>query len=178
MFGAIKLTGNSDIDKYEYAGCGIGFDLKRTFSHPSAGTGANVVIFGADMSSSVNANNKTKSILTLGKGFTQGLEDTTFYAEKMYSMNLTATRKKFCLSLHYNGDNSYLLVNGTEIINFKTKHSEIEANPLCLGNPLSSANMKETRLYGSVFNFSVDYRLTAVDDILDIYKYLMKKSDI
>ena len=84
MFGAIKLTKNSDIDKYEYAGYGIGFDSKGTFSHPSNGTGVNVVIFGADMSSSVHANNKTKSILILGEGFTQGLEDTKLYAEKMF----------------------------------------------------------------------------------------------
>ena len=52
----------------------------------------------------------------------------------MYSVNFTATRKKFCQSSHCNGDNSYLLVNGTEIIKFKAKDSEIVANPLCLGN--------------------------------------------
>ena len=54
------------------------------------------------MSSSVHAYNKTKNILILGEGFTQGLEDTTLYAEKMYPVNFTATRKKFCLSLHHN----------------------------------------------------------------------------
>ena len=67
----------------------------------------NVIIFGADMRYGVHANNKTKSILILAQGFTQGLEDTTPYSEKMYSANFTATRKMFCLSLHYNGDNSY-----------------------------------------------------------------------
>ena len=64
----------------------------------------------------------------------------------MYSVDFTATRKKFCLDLHYNGDNSYLFVNGTEIIKFKAKDSEIVANPLCLGNiseDLSSANRKK-----------------------------------
>ena len=86
-----------------------------------------------------------------------------------------------CLSLHYNGDNSYLFVSGTEIIKFKTKDSEIVANPLCLKNiseDFSSANTKKTGLYGSVFDFSVDYRVTAVGDILDIHKYLMKKNSI
>ena len=68
LFGAIKLTKNSDIDKYEYAGYGIEFDSKETFSNPSETTGVNVVIFGADMSSSVHANNKTKNVLILGEG--------------------------------------------------------------------------------------------------------------
>ena len=44
------------------------------------------------------------------------------------------TKKKFCLSLHYNGVNSYLFVNGTEIIKFKAKDSEIVLSPICLGN--------------------------------------------
>ena len=60
LFGVIKLTKNCYIDKYEYAGYGNGFDSKGTFLHPSDGTGVNVVVFGADMSSSVHANNKTK----------------------------------------------------------------------------------------------------------------------
>ena len=132
LFGAVKLTKNIDIDKYEYAGYGMGFDSKGTFSHPRAGTGVNVVVFGADMSSSVHANNRAKSILVLGEGFTLEVEDTTFYAEKIYSTNFTTTRKKFYLSLHYNGDNSYLFVNGTEIIRFQAKDSEIVANPLSL----------------------------------------------
>ena len=90
-------------------------------------------------------------------------------------------QKKFCLRLHYNGDNSYLFFKGTEIIKFKANDSEIVANPLCLGNiseDFSVANMKKTGLYESVFDFSVDYRVTAVDDILDIHKYLMKKNDM
>ena len=37
----------------------------------------------------------------------------------MYSINFTVTNKTFCLSLHYNGANSYLFVNGTEICKFK-----------------------------------------------------------
>ena len=68
----------------------------------------------------------------LGIGPTQGLEH-TLTAEKMYLVNFTVTKKKFCLSLHYNGTNSYLFVNGTEIIKFKAKDSEIVPSPLCLG---------------------------------------------
>ena len=84
MFRAVKLTKNNDIDKYEYSGYGIGFDSKGTFSHPSGNVVQNVIIFGADMSSSANANNKTRIILILGEGFTQRLEDTILNAEKMY----------------------------------------------------------------------------------------------
>ena len=81
----------------------------------------------------------------MGIGSAQGLED-TLTAEKMYSINFTVTKKKFCLSLHYNGANSYLFVNGTEIYAFKAKDSEFVASPLCLGNiskDLSIDNMKK-----------------------------------
>ena len=97
----------------------------------------------------------------------------------MYSVK--KTRKKLCLCLHYNGDNTYLFVSGTEIIKFKTKDSEIVASPLCLKNmseDFSSANMKKTGLYGSAFDFIVDYRVTAVGDTLHIHKHLMKKNSI
>ena len=66
------------------------------------------------MSSSPHIDNKKKDILVLGKGPTKGLES-TFTTEKMYSINFTLTKSKFCLSLHYNGANSYLFVNGTDI---------------------------------------------------------------
>ena len=52
----------------------------------------------------------------------------------MYPVNFTFTKKKFCLSLHYNGGNDYLFVNGKEIVKFKVKDSAIVATPLCLGN--------------------------------------------
>ena len=91
------------------------------------------------------------------------------------------TKKKFCLSLHYNGTNGYLFVNGTEIIKFKAKDSEINAIPLCLGNiskDVSVDNVKKTGLNGYVYDFSVNYDAIAVDDILDIHKYFMKKNNI
>ena len=97
------------------------------------------------MSSSIHIDNKKKDILVLGWGPTQGLER-TLTAEKMYSINFTLTKNKFYLSLHYNGANSYLCVNGTEIIKFKAKDSKIVASPLCLGNiskDWSTNNMKK-----------------------------------
>ena len=133
------------------------------------------------MSSSVHVDNKGKDILILGKDTTQGLGEHSLTAEKMYSVNLTDHRLKYCLCLHYNGANSYLFVNGTEIFNFKAKGSKIAAIPLCLGNISKDwevDNMKDTGLNGYVYDFTVDYDATAVDDIKDIHKYLMKKNNI
>ena len=65
----------------------------------------------------------------------------------MYSISFTVTRKKFCLSMYYNGENSYLFVNGSEIIKFKAKDSKIVATPLCLWNitkDWTEDNMKRT----------------------------------
>ena len=149
-------------------------------SHSSSRTGRNAIIFGVHVSSPTKIDNMKKDILILGKGPTQGLEH-TLSAEKMYSINFTVTKKKFCLSLHYNGANSYLFVNGTEIYKFKAKDSEIVATPLCLGNiskDWSVDNMKGTGLNGYVYDFSVDYDAIAVDDILDIHKCLMKNNNM
>ena len=91
------------------------------------------------------------------------------------------TRKKFCLSLHYNGANIYLFVNGTEIVKFRAKDSKTAATPLCLGNiskDRSVDNIKRTGFNGSVYDFSVDYDAITVDDILDIHKYLMIKNNM
>ena len=132
------------------------------------------------MSSSVHIDNKKKDILVLGIGPTQGLEH-ILTAEKMYSINFTVANKKFCLSLHYNGANSYLFVNGIEIYKFKAKDSKIIATPLCLGNisnDWSIDNMKRTGFNGYVYDFRVDYNPTDVDDIKNIHKYLMKKNNI
>ena len=99
----------------------------------------------------------------------------------MYSRNFTATKKRFCFSLHYDGANSYLFVNGVEIIKFKAKDSEIIPNVLCLGNvskDFSASNMKKTGLYGTVHDFSTDYGAILVDDILSIQKYLINKHNI
>ena len=151
------MTKNNDIDKYKYSGYGFGIDRERTFS-VSNGFGKNCIIFGVDMSSSVHADNKKKFILILGEGPTQGLGDTKLTAEKNYSINFNESNKKFYLTLHYNGSNSYLLVNGRKNIKIKAKDSEIVATPLCLGNVskgFSVDNMKKTGLNGSVYDFSV-----------------------
>ena len=73
------------------------------------------------MSSSKHIDNKVKDLLISGVGPTQGLGKHSLTAEKMYSINFTNTNIQFCLSLHYDGANSYLFVNGTETIKFKGK---------------------------------------------------------
>ena len=111
LFGAISLTENAVINKYKYSGYGIGFDRHWSFSTPGIGLEQNAIIFGVDKSSSTKIDNRKKDILILGKGSIQGLEH-TLSAAKMYSINFTEHNKKFCLSLYYNGANSYLFVNG------------------------------------------------------------------
>ena len=133
LFDVVTLTKNVDIGKYGYSSYEIRFDRRSNYSFLGGGFGQNVLILGVDMSFSTHIDNKKKDILVLGKGPTQELEN-TLTAEKMHSINLTEKNKKFCLKLHYNGTNSYLFVNGTEIYTFKAKDSEIVATPLCLGN--------------------------------------------
>ena len=72
------------LTEYKYSGYGVGFDRRSSFSFPSGGFGQNVLIFRADMSSSIHVDNKKKDILVLGREPTQGLE-ITLTAEKMYS---------------------------------------------------------------------------------------------
>ena len=102
-------------------------------------------------------------------------------AEKMYSIDFTKHNTKFYLSLHYNGANSYLFVNVTEIIKFKAKDSQIKAYPFCLGKiskDWSVDNLKKTGSKGYIYDFTVDCNAIAVADMLDIFKYLMKKNKI
>ena len=91
------------------------------------------------------------------------------------------SKKKFCLSFHYNGANSYFFVNSKEIVKFKAKDSEIVASSLCLGNiskDWSTDNMRKSSFTVYVYYFSVGYDAISVDDIKDIHKYLMKKNNM
>ena len=82
---------------------------------------------------SKHANNKANNIYVMGKDYITKINDTTIYAEKMFYRNFTDPGKTFILSLHYNGDNSYLFVNGREELKFKTKTDQIINKNLCLG---------------------------------------------
>ena len=138
--------------------------------------GRNAIIFGVDMSLSVHIDNKNRDLSIIGKGPTQGLDDTTLTAEAQYSINCSIPQRTFCLSLHYNGSNSFLFANTTKMYQFKAKDSEIKKYPLCLGNSLkdfTTNNMKKAGLNGYVYKFSVDYVIDT-GNIIDIHKFLMK----
>ena len=136
-------------------------------------------MFGADLGNSRHATNKTQSALILGHGLIHKINGTSIYAEKMYLPNFTLDNKTFCLSLHYNDDN--LFVNSKEVTKFKAKNSELIKYHMCLEGLLKdyyTNSRKGTELYGNIYDFSVDYSAVTNDEMLDIRKYLMKKSNI
>ena len=119
LFGAMEITKNVDYSKNNYTGYGLCFDEGGEFGHTvkqgnfNRTTNArNVIIFSVDMSSSIHATNRANNIYVMGKEFIQGINDTTIYAEKLFHNNFTELGEKFVLSLHDNGDNSYLFANG------------------------------------------------------------------
>ena len=133
------------------------------------------------MRSSVHIDNKNKGILILGKLPTQGLDDITLTAEVKCPMNFTQPRKRFVLSLHYNGSNSFLFVNATKVYQIKAKDSEIKDYTLCLSNISKDFiinNMKKTGLKGIVKFFPVDSNPIDTNDIFDIHKYLKRNNII
>ena len=142
LFGAMQITKDAtDNTKNNYKGYGICFDERSQFGHTitedgfaHTTNGRNVLIFGADMSFSVHATNRANHIYLMGDGLTQGINDTTIYVEKNYYRNFTDSGKKFVLSLHYNGNDSYLFVNGRQELKFKCKTDQLVKEKLCIGN--------------------------------------------
>ena len=106
----------------------------------------------------------------------------TIDKQNLYETNFTEPNKKFVLSLHYNGDNSYLFVNAVEQLKFKADNNEIQKLPITLGNISSDwslTNATKTGLFGSVYDFAVDYvPISAVRTIYDTHKYLMTKHNM
>ena len=182
LFGGVKITKNAtDTSKHKYEGCGICFDEGGTFSKGGINNGRNVLIFGVHENSLVHANNKANNIYVIGDFIVQGINDTTLYAEKIYSKNFSAVDEKFVLSLHYNGDNSYLFVNGKQELKFKAKDEQIVKEKLCLGNisdDWTASNTEKTGLFGEVYDFAVDYTAVSVGEIYNAHRHLMKKNEI
>ena len=186
LFGAMEVTKNADTSKYNYKGYGICFDEGGTFGHTiregnfNYTTNArNVLIFGADMSFSVHATNRANNIYVMGEAFVQGINDTTIYAEKKIYRNFTDPGKKFVLSLHYNGDNSYLFANGTQELKFNAKTDQLVTEKLCIGNlsdQSTTSESEKTGLYGNIYDFVVDYKsINGVKPIYDMHRHLMTK---
>ena len=187
LFGAMQITKNAtDYDKNNCKGYGICFDERSQFGHTVTESGRthitngrNVLIFVADMSFSTHATNRANHIYLMGDGLTQGINDTTLYAEKNYWRNFTDPGKKFVLSLHYNGDDSNLFVNGRQELKFKCKTDQLVKEKLCIGNlsdQWTTSESEKTGLYGNIYDFVVDYeQMLGVKTIYDMHKYLMTK---
>ena len=190
LFGAMQITKNTtDYDQNNYKGYGICFDERSELGHTITEGGhshttdaRNVLIFGADMSFSKYATNRANHIYLMGTGLTQGINDTTIYAEKNFYRNFTDFGKKFILSLHYNGDNSYLFVNGRQELKFKAKSDQLVKEKLCIGNlsdQWTTSESEKTGTYGKIYDFVVDYeQISDVKTIYDMHRYLIIKLNI
>ena len=189
LFGAMKITKNTDSSKNTYTGYGLCFDEGGEFGHTvrqgnfdRTTNAKNVIIFGVDMSSSIHATNRANNIHVMGKDFIQGINGTTIYAEKLFHNNFTEFGVKFGLSLHYNGDNSYLFANGRQELKFKAKDDLIINERLWLGNLSSewtTSESEKTGVYRNIYDFVVDYKaINSVKPIYDMHRYLMTKHGI
>ena len=182
LLRAMQITKNTDTSKYDYKGYGICFDERSEFGHTITEGGCahttdarNVLIFGADMSFSIHKTNTANHIYVMGTGLTQGIHDTMLYAEKNFYRNFTDPGKKFMLSFHYNGDDSYLFVNGRQGLKFKCKTDQLVKEKLCIGNLSDqwiTSESEKTGLYGSIYDFVVDYeQIVWVKAIYDMHGY-------
>ena len=189
LFGATKITKSTDFSKNNCKRYGLCFDEGIEFGHTvkqgnfsRTANAKNVIIFGVDMSSSVHATNRANNVYVMGKDFIQGINDTTIYAEKLFHNNFTEFGVKFVLSLHYNGDNSYLFANGRQELKFKAKDDQIINEKLCLGNLSSewtTSESEKTGLSGNIYDFVVDYEaINDIKPIYDMHRYLMTKHNI
>ena len=190
LFGSMHITKNAtDSSKNNYEGYGICFDERSQFSltmteggRTHLTNGRNVLIFGADMSFSIHRTNRANHIYVMGDRFTQGIHDTTLYIDKKYFRNFTEPSVKFVLSLHYNGDDSYLFVNGRQELKFKCKADQLVKEKLCIGNlsdQWTASESEKTGLYGNIYDFVVGYeQILGVKAIYDMHRYLMTKHNI
>ena len=158
LFRAMKITKDANYSHNKYTGYGICFNAKSGFSIGGIKNGKVIILFGVDMSFSSHERNRANNIYVMGKYFIQvfttvgptqigGFKDkgTTISEEKLYKV-----RKKNMLRLHYNGDNSYLFVNGFQELKFKASVDQIQKNVLCVGNlkdDWAVTNSEKTRLY-------------------------------
>ena len=190
LFGATQITKDpTNNSKNNYKGYGICFDESSNFSQTitqdgrqRTSNGKNVLSFGVDVSFSIHATNRANHIYCFGVGLTQGINGTTIYAEKNYWRSFTEHGEKFVLSLHYNGDNSYLFVNGRQELKFKAKNDQLIKEKLCIGNlsdQWTTSESEKTGLYGNIYDFGVDYEaIIGVGPIYDMHRFLMTKHNV
>ena len=159
-----------------HGGYGIAFDGAGSWSFANE-FARNVIIFGDDNSSSSHADNRKNNFLVLGEGPTEDINDSMGPEERTFSINFSKTKTKFCLSLHYNGGNSYLFVNGKEIYEFNTDNKNVNCpTQFYLGTiskKIEYFESEEVSYKGNFYDFSVDYDANDKSEILNIHKYLM-----
>ena len=97
--------------------------------------------------------------------------------QKKISINFSKANTKFCLSLHYNGEESYLYVSKTEICKFKAKVN-VSCYNFCLGSVKYFTKDEQSEISGTVYDFRVDHSSIKKEDILYIHQYLMIKDDV
>ena len=120
-----------------------------------------------------------RNILVLGEESTKGWEGAEITAEAKYPINFAELEKGFVLSLHYNGNNSFLFVNSVKIYQFKAEDADIKPYPLCLGNiskDLTLDNIEKNRIKRKCRSFFCYYDPIINSDIIDIHRYLMIKT--
>ena len=182
MFGATNIVKNTDKNKYVYKGYGTAFDGAGflCFVNDFAWI---IVFFVVNNSSSSHADNCKNNVLVLGER-PAAFNGNVCAAVKKFNSNFSKAKTKFCLILNYNGDNSYLFVNGKEIYKFKADSKyflKIFPTQFCLGgisNKFDIVECREVSFKGIVYNFSVDYNAIDNSDISNIHKYLIVKNDI
>ena len=131
---------------------------------------------------SVPATTRANHIYLIGTGLTQGINDTTIYAENNFYRNFTDFGKKFMTSLHYNGDDSYFFVNGRQELKFKAKTDQLVKEKLSIGNlsdQWTTSESEKAGVYGKIYDFVMDYeQISSVKAIYDMHRYLMTKHNI
>ena len=125
LFGATNIVKNSDKEKYVYIYCAYItiFDSAGSWNFGDD-FARNVITFGVDNSSS-HSDNRKNNFIVLGESPTYGIYGSFGSPEKKFNINFTKANTNFCLSLHYNADNSYLFVNGKEIFKFKAGNKNV-----------------------------------------------------
>ena len=157
--------------KDDLKGYGVAFG-SQTYTHDDGKEARNLVILGVDSSDSSNA-------MCLGNGSIKIFNTTTIQAKDKLKTNCAIPNKNFILSVHYNDDHSYLLVNNLQQYKFEASPNEIKASKLYLGSISDNTKYHYSQtLNGNIYHFSVDYKLATTDKIQKIHKYLIKKHNI
>ena len=123
-------------------------------------------------------------LLFLDEGATDDINDSVGIAEKKFSITFSKAKAKFWLSLHYNGDNSYLLVTGIEIYKFKVNQENVNFSTIfflgSISEKCSAVESRKVSFKGNMFDYSVSVDSNAIDksEILNIHKYLLVENNV